>query len=96
MDCNDNNIQGNLSTIILFLYIIISPYIESLGITQSMFAEVCFAVIGLAIAVWSAYNPNSLKIFGNGKTDNCQCTCNSEMVLNDEYVTEMIDENEGC
>lgn len=72
----DDNIQGNLSTIILFLYIILSPYIESLGITQSMFAEVSFAIIGLVIAIWSAYNPNSLKIFGNDKK--CQCSCNFE------------------
>lgn len=95
MDCDDNNIQGNLSTIILFIYIIISPYIESLGITQSMFAEVCFAIIGLSIAVWSAYNPNTLKVFGNNKTD-CQCMQNTETVLNDEYVTDITDENEGC
>lgn len=95
MDCTDNNIQGNLSTIILFLYIIISPYIESLGITQSMFAEVCFAIIGLVIAVWSAYNPNSLKVFGNNK-NNCQCTCNTEEVLNDEYITDITDDEEGC
>ena len=95
MDNIDNNIQGNLSTIILFIYIIIAPYIESLGITQSMFAEVCFAVIGLAIAVWSAYNPNSLKVFGNDKKE-CQCKIeNEETVLNDEYETE-VDEEEGC
>ena len=91
----DNNIQGNLSTIILFIYIIISPYIESLGITQSMFAEVCFAVLGLIIAVWSAYNPNSLKIFGNESKCQCGMHENKETVLNDEYVTS-VDEEEGC
>lgn len=93
MDCKDNNIQGNLSTIILFIYILISPYIESLGITQSMFAEVCFAIIGLIIAVWSAYNPNTLEIFGNDNKD-CQCGC-TEKVLNDEYETNITDED-GC
>lgn len=94
MDCNDNNIQGNLSTIILFIYILISPYIESFGITQSMFAEFCFAILGLAIAVWSAYNPNTLKIFGNDK-NNCQCKIeDKETVLNDEYETDTGED--GC
>lgn len=92
MECNDSNIQGNLSTIILFIYILISPYVESLGITQSMFAEVCFAVMGLVIAIWSAYNPNTLKVFGNHK----KCTC--AMVSEDaseEDETE-VDVDEGC
>lgn len=94
MDCNDNNIQGNLSTIILFLYILISPYVESLGITQSLFAEFCFAVLGLGIAVWSAYNPNTMKLFGNDKHE-CQCkmAC-EEAVLNDEY--ESGEGEDGC
>ena len=95
MSCNDNNLQGNLSTIILFIYILISPYIESLGITQSMFSEVSFAIIGLIIAIWSAYNPNNLKIFGNDKK-NCQCMVSTdETVMNDEYETP-IDDEEGC
>lgn len=95
MDNIDNNIQGNLSTIILFIYIIIAPYIESLGITQSMFSEVSFAIIGLGIAIWSAYNPNTLKVFGNEEKP-CQCKVeNEETVLNDEYETQ-VDEEEGC
>ena len=94
MDCTDNNIQGNLSTIILFIYIIISPYIESLGITQSMFAELCFAVLGLIIAVWSAYNPNNLGIFGNDKKTDCGCKLNNEESLYEEYET--INDDEGC
>ena len=92
MDFNDN-IQGNLSTIILFIYIIISPYIESLGITQTMFSEVSFAIIGLIIAIWSAYNPNTLNIFGNQKTCTCQETSENR-VLNEEYDTNL--EDEGC
>ena len=90
---DSDNIQGNLSTIILFIYIIIAPYIESLGITQSMFAEFCFAVLGLAIAVWSAYNPNTLNIFGNKKTS-CQCECNDEETSNDSES--IITDEEGC
>lgn len=90
----DDNIQGNLSTIILLIYIIISPYIESLGITQSLFMESCYAIIGLIIAIWSAYNPNTFEILGNGKKSNCECKLNNEESLYDEYETEIDDE--GC
>ncbi len=89
----DNNIQGNLSTIILIIYMLISPYVESLGITQSLFSEFCFAILGLGIAIWSAYNPNTLKIFNNHIPHQCNC---SENIQSDEIENSNEMEEEGC
>lgn len=77
--------QGNISTIVSMLWIILCPYISTY-VTQEAFISIC----GLIIIVWSACNPNSFEVFGNAtkkviKTD--------ETVLNDEYE---YGENDGC
>ncbi len=66
---DDNNFYGNVSTIALFVYLIIAPNLQSLGITQTMFSEFVVAVVGIALAVWSACNPNTMRIFGNHKEE---------------------------
>jgi len=79
--------QGNISTIISMLWIILSPYIASY-VTQDAFIAIC----GLIIITWSACNPNSFKIFGNAVDKTIQN--NTEPVLNDEY--ECGDINDDC
>lgn len=78
--------QGNISTIVSMLWIILSPYLAQY-VTQEAFIAIC----GLIIIVWSACNPNSFEVFGNAtkkviKTD--------ETVLNDEYET--TGDEDGC
>lgn len=77
--------QGNISTIVSMLWIILCPYISTY-VTQEAFISIC----GLIIIVWSACNPNSFEVFGNAtkkviKTD--------ETVLNDEYE---YGDDDGC
>lgn len=55
-----DNIQGNLSTIIVALYAILAPYISQ-WVSQEVFIALC----GFILVLWSAYNPNSFKILGN-------------------------------
>lgn len=58
------NIQGNLSTILVALYAVLAPYIS-----QYISQEVFLAICGLLLVIWSAYHPNTLKIFGNQPTE---------------------------
>ena len=69
--------QGNISTIVSMLWIILCPYISQY-VTQEAFIAIC----GLIIIVWSACNPNSFEIFGNAVDKTIQ---SEETVLNDEY-----------
>ena len=54
------NIQGNVSTIAVALYAVLAPYIG-----QYVSQDVFIAILGLLIVIWSAYNPNTMAIFGN-------------------------------
>lgn len=85
---NDKNLTGNISTIAVWIYVILAPYIATY-ISQ----EVFLALVGIIIAIWSSSNPNDFKFLGNEK----QCDCNCEMeetVLNDEYLSP--NDEEGC
>ena len=53
--------QNNISTVAVALYAILAPYIS-----QYVSQEVFIAIFGLLLVIWSAYNPNTLNILGNG------------------------------
>lgn len=57
MDLN----EGNVSTVGVMLWTVLCPYIS-----QWVSQEVFVAGFGLLVVLWSAYNPNTLGIFGNG------------------------------
>ena len=80
-----DNIQGNLSTIFVAIYAVLAPYIAQY-VSQEVFVAIC----GLILVIWSAYNPNTFKIFGN------QISTPPEVqeILNDEYVSD--DNDTGC
>ena len=80
------NWQGNISTILKFIWCIIAPYIVNY-MTEDQFMVIVAAVIGLIIAIWDAYNPNTFKIFKNNIPEDQVPT--GEVVLNDEYEAEV-------
>lgn len=84
-----DNWQGNISTILKFIWCIIAPYIVNY-MTEDQFMVIGAAVIGLIIAIWDAYNPNTFKIFKNNIPEEEIPT--GEVVLNDEYETEVEDD----
>ena len=87
---DDNNLTGNISTIAVWIYVILAPYIAQY-ITQDVF----LALVGILIAVWSSANPNDFS-FLNNDVKPCNCNCSSEeVVMNDEYESSCDDE-EGC
>ena len=89
---DDNNIMGNASTIAVWVWVFISPYIAEY-ITQDQFTVLFTALVGLCIAVYSSYNPNTFKFLHNDK--DCTCPASNEQVLNDEYEVSPNDDG-GC
>lgn len=75
-----DNLEGNVSTIGVMLWTILCPYVS-----QYVSQEVFLAIFGLLIVIWSAYNPNTLKIFGNDVKPSVDV---DNQILNDEYVSD--------
>ncbi len=75
-----DNFENNISTILVAIYAVLAPYIA-----QYMSQEVFIAICGLILVIWSAYNPNTMKIFNNDKKTPTEEYTNG---LNDEYSTE--------
>ena len=75
--------KNNLSTIFVFVYMLIAPILVKYGyeINQELFVSAMVAIVGLLGAIFSANNPNTLKVFGNDKPT----VESEEPVLNDEY-----------
>ena len=75
--------KENLSTIFVFVYMLIAPILVKYGyeINQELFVSAMVAIVGLLGALFSANNPNKLKVFGNDKPT----VESEEPVLNDEY-----------
>ena len=76
-----NNLEGNLSTILVWIYVIIAPYIATY-MSQDQFVTIMTAIVGLIITIWSAYNPNSFKFLGNAEETKVET---EEDLINDEY-----------
>ena len=80
MEINENNI----STVASMVFgVIIYPILLSFGveIDQTLGTAIVGAIIMLCLLIWSAMNPNKMKLFGN------QPVTQDEGILNDEYVT---------
>ena len=80
MEYNTNNI----STIAVFIYMLISPILVQYGynINQETFVAAFVAIFGLILAIWSSRNPNTIAALGNQQDKTVDPT---EPVLNDEY-----------
>ena len=64
--------KGNLTTIAVFIYMLISPILSEYGvlIDESTFTTGLIGIIGLIIAIKSAKHPHNLDIFKNEDTEN--------------------------
>ncbi len=65
--------KENLTTIAVFLYMIISPMLNSIGcgVDQVTFTNFITAIIGLIIALVSAKHPNTMESLGNDNNPSC-------------------------
>jgi len=59
--------KNNLSTIFVFMYMLISPILIKYGydINQELFVSAMVAIVGLIGAIYSAMNPNKIGALGN-------------------------------
>lgn len=82
--------QGNISTLAVWLYVLISPLLVKYGINidETTFTTFFIALVGIILAIWSSYNPNTFQFLGNKQTEPV-----TNGVLNDEYVT---GDDDGC
>lgn len=83
-----NNWEGNVSTILTWIWVIVAPYLAEY-FTQDQFVAFGLAVVGIIIAIWSSYNPNTFAFLNNEKS--CVCTETEEDLINAEYETD-----DGC
>jgi len=62
---------NNLSTIFVFIYMLIAPILVKYGyeINQEIFVSAMVAIVGLIMAIISARNPNTITALGNGPDD---------------------------
>ena len=65
--------KENLSTIAVFIYMLISPLLTKCGIdiNQTSFTTIMIGLSGLILAIYSAKNPNNLKKLGNDNNESC-------------------------
>ena len=83
MEYSQNNISTIVSMIVPFLAYIIAKFC-GFDIDQATLTMFITGVVELIILIWSARNPNTMKIFGNNPGNTNPVT---EQILNDEYVT---------
>lgn len=84
---------GNVSTIATMIWgTIISPILISYGVVidNVVGTAIVSGFILLCLLIWSACNPNNMKIFGNNKP---QTAVGGEPVLNDEYIAGDVDDS---
>lgn len=63
--------KNNLSTIFVFVYMLIAPLLIKYGyeINQEVFVSSMVAIVGLISAIYSAKNPNTIAALGNSDED---------------------------
>lgn len=92
------NLIGNISTIANWISILLYPIVLKYGIDidQEILTTFIYTLIVIIIAVWSSYNPNSFDFLGNGNLVDMGTILgypSEEVVLNDEYETEEVEED---
>ena len=80
--------KENLSTIFVWLWVIVGPYIVEY-VSQDQFVALGVAIVGIIAAVYSSKNPNTMERLGNAKPE----LETEETVLNEEYEC---DGSDGC
>ena len=88
-----DNIKGNLTTILMYVWVLVSPYIAKY-VTQDQFIALGTAIVGIVIAIVSSYYPNTFKFLNNDKECNAEYlneVFGIDEVLNDEYEADIDD-----
>ena len=95
MEANDLLTIGNITTIVVWIANIILPYTVAYGIDKDVLTSLIFTLLWFCFTVYSSANPNTFGFLGNQLKEKAFDMENKETVLNDEYVTDVVDD-EGC
>ena len=95
MEANDLLTVGNITTIVVWIVNIILPYVASYGLDQDVLTSLIFTLLWFGFTVYSSANPNTFEFLGNQLKEKAFGGECKETVLNDEYVTDVVDD-EGC
>lgn len=82
-----DNFIGNLSTIAVWCWVIVAPYLVDY-MTQDQFIALFTAIVGIALALFSSYHPNTFKFLNNDDDMPIGIQIDKvtlERILNDEY-----------
>lgn len=88
METNNISTYATWTAIVVLILQMICRYFN-IQIGESDLTIIANAIITLAIAIWSSYNPNTIPWLGNAPTP----LETEETILNDEYEC---DDNGGC
>ena len=88
MEINNISTYATWTAVIILILQAICKYFN-ISIGENDLTIIANAIITLAIAIWSSYNPNTIQWLGNAPTP----IPTTETVLNDEYETDC-DEDE--
>ena len=88
METNNISTYATWTSVIILLLQVIFKYFN-ISIGESDLTIIANAIVTLAIAIWSSYNPNTISWLGNAPTP----INPTEPVLNDEYE---YGDNDGC
>ena len=83
MEFTENNISTIVSMIVPFISYLIATFC-GFNINEALLTMFLTGVVELVILIWSARNPNTMRIFGNAKPVTAEA---DEGILNEEYVT---------
>ena len=92
---NDLLTTGNITTIVVWIVNIILPYVASYGIDKDVLTSIVITLVWFGFTVFSSANPNTFDFLGNKIKEAKTILTDSDMVMNDDYVTAVEDE-EGC
>ena len=81
----DDELKNELSTIAVFCYAILSPYIAQY-LTSEQFSALVVAITGVLLVLYSERHPRDTA------NKDCNCVDNEEIILNEEYT---LDPNDG-
>ena len=97
METNNISTYATWTSVIILLLQVICKYFN-VSIGESDLTIIANAIVTLAIAIWSSYNPNTIPWLGNGEPTKeepePEIFDNDAPVLNDEY--ELGDDEDGC
>lgn len=83
----DDELKNELSSIAVFCYAVLSPYIAQY-LTSEQFSALVVAITGVLLVLYSERHPRD--------TANNDCNCgNEEIIMNDEYTVDPTDDGDA-